>query len=103
MAKSFSDPSIKAKAEDYHGLVSYVRTQPDVAAQGVKSINVELSFEMALRLSLAVQSAVLNLNRYNRSTTKGRDMGLLLSLKTDTNSITVIEKRVLAGKPAGDA
>jgi len=102
MAKSFSDPDVKTKADDYHGLVNYVRTQPDVAAQGVKSINIEMSFEMALRLSLAVQSAVLSLNRYNRSTTKGRDMGLLLSIKTDSNTITVIEKRV-SSEPSSDA
>ena len=33
------------KADDYHGLAQYVRTQPDVAAQGVKSINIEMTFE----------------------------------------------------------
>ncbi len=56
MTKSFSDPKIKTKSDDYHGLANYERTQPDVAAQGVKSINIELTFEMALRLSLAIES-----------------------------------------------
>jgi hypothetical protein len=34
------------------------------------------------------------LNRYKRSATEGREMGMLLSIKTDSNTITVIEKRV---------
>jgi hypothetical protein len=92
--RSFSDDNIPTKADDYHGFAEYVRTQPNVAAQGVKSINVELSFEEALRLSLAIQSCVLSLNRYKRSTTMGREMGLCLSIKTDGTTITVIEKRV---------
>jgi hypothetical protein len=95
--RSFSDNDIPTKAEDYHGLAEFVRTQPDVAANGVKSINIEMTFEEALRFSLAVQSCLLALNRYKRSTTAGREMGLLLSIKTDSNTITVIEKRVLPG------
>ena len=94
--RSFSDDNIPTKADDYHGLAEYVRTQPNVAAQGVKSINVEMTFEEALRLSLAIQSCVLSLNRYKRSTTAGREMGLCLSIKTDGTTITVIEKRVRA-------
>ena len=43
--RSFSDDNIPTKADDYHGLAEYVRTQPNVAAQGVKSINVEMTFE----------------------------------------------------------
>jgi hypothetical protein len=54
------------KSDDYHGMADYVRTQPDVAAAGVRSINIELTFDEALRLSLAIQSCLLNLNRYNR-------------------------------------
>ncbi len=95
--RSFSDDGIPTKAEDYHGMAKYVRTQPDVAAQGVRSINVELTFEEALKLSLAIQSSLMQLNRYNRTTTAGREMGLLLSLKTETSSVTVIEKRVRSG------
>jgi hypothetical protein len=92
--RSFSEENIPTKAEDYHGLARYVRTQPDMASQGVKSINIELSFEEAMKLGLAIQAGLMQLNRYNRSTTAGREMGLLLSVKTETNSITVIEKRV---------
>jgi hypothetical protein len=54
------------------------------------------SLEEAMRFSLAVQSCVMQLNRYKRSTTAGREMGLLLSIKTDSSTITVVEKTVRA-------
>jgi hypothetical protein len=92
--RSFSDDDIRTKSDDYHGLAHYVRTQPDIGAQGVKSANIELNFDEALKLSLAVQACLMQLNRYNRSTIAGREMGMLLSIKTDSRSITVIEKRV---------
>src|SRR6266581_2719373 len=92
--RSFSDGDIRTKSDDYHGSAYYVRTQPDIADRGIKSVNMELSFDEALKLSLALQACLIQLNRYNRSTTAGREMGLLLSIKTDSNSITVIEKRV---------
>lgn len=98
--RSFSDDGIPTKADDYHGLAGYVRTQPDVAAQGVKSINIEMTFEEMLRLSLALQSCLMQLNRYKHSTTTGREMGLTLSVKTESKTITVIEKRV---RPADDS
>ena len=50
--------------------------------------------------SLAVQSCLFQFNRYKRSATEGREMGMLLSIKTETNSIAVIEKRV---RPADEA
>lgn len=92
--RSFSDDNIPMKADDYHGLAEYARTQPDVAAQGVKSINIEMPFEEAVRFALAVQSCVMQLNRYKRSAKEGREMGMSLSIKTETKTITVIEKRV---------
>lgn len=96
--RSFSDDNIPVKADDYHGLAGHVRTQPEIAEQGVKSVNIEMTFEEALRLSSAIQSCVMQLNRYKRSSTEGREMGMLLSIKTDSNSITVIEKRVRPDK-----
>ena len=99
--RSFSDDNIPTKADDYHGLADYVRTQPDVATQGIKSVNIEMTFEEALRLSLAIQSCLLQLNRYKRSTTTGREMGMCLSIKTESNTITVIEKRVRSADEQG--
>jgi hypothetical protein len=42
-------------------------------------------------LSVALTSRLQALDRYNRSTAQGRDMGLLLSIKLDNASISVIE------------
>ncbi len=89
--RAFSGSDIQHKTEDYHGSCRYVRTSPDIGASGIKSVNIDLTFEEALRLATAVQSAVLNLNRYNRTTKQGREMGLCLSVKTQSTAISVIE------------
>ena len=47
-----------------------------------------------MKLSLAIVPCLIQLNRYDRSTTAGREMGLLLSILTATGTVTVIEKRV---------
>jgi hypothetical protein len=93
--RAFSEDNIPTKAVDYHGTARYVRTQPDVAAVGVKSINIDMTFKEAMKMSLAIHACLIQLNRYNRRNTAGREMGMLLSLKTDSKTITVIEKRVL--------
>ena len=90
----FTDPGVPTKAPDYHGGARYERTLPDAAAGGLKSLNVELSFEEAMKLSVALQSCIMQLNRNNRATECGREMGVLLSIKTGRRSISVIEKRV---------
>jgi len=95
----FAPTSAKKKAEDYHGGARYTRSLPDIAvpqtvSHGVKSVNLEFTFEEALKLSLALSSCILELNRYHRGTTEGRDMGMLLSIKTDNSSISVIRKKI---------
>jgi hypothetical protein len=90
----FERPLIRTKAEDYHGTAELVRTQADLAVKGVKSINIEMTFEESVRFSLAVQSCLLALNWYERSTVVGRQTAMLLSIKTDSNTVTVTEKRV---------
>jgi hypothetical protein len=92
--RSFTDTNIPTKSDDYHGMAKYVKTPATVTAHDIKSINLEMTFEEALRFSLAVQSCVMQLNRYNRSTSEGREMAMGLSIQTDGNTITVIEKRV---------
>ncbi len=101
MAKSkraFSPDGVPEKKEDYHGSCRFVRTHPDLSEKGVQSVNVELTFEEALRLSTAIQSAIFRLNRYNRSEKKGREMGLCLSLKVTSGAISIIEQKVRAAE-----
>ena len=87
------------KLDDYHGACSVDSLSPDIAAKGVRSVNINITFVEALRFSTAVQSAILKLNRYNRSTKAGSQMGLCLSLKTDVESIAVIETPLRKRKP----
>lgn len=88
----FPKSAAKTKAEDYHRGCNFTGSSPDLAARGMKSLNLDIPFEDALRLKLALDSALHSLNRYNRGTTKGRSMGVLLSIKIDNSSIVVIEK-----------
>lgn len=96
MAKSrtFSPADIPQKSDDYHGSCRYVRTSPDITAAGLKSVNVELTFDQAMRLAVSLQSAVFALNRHNLNSKVGREMGLCLSIKTESSAISVIEQRV---------
>jgi hypothetical protein len=93
--RSFSAADTPKKSEDYHGMAKYANTSPDVAANGIESINVHFTFEEALRLSLAVQTCLINLNKYDRSKgSAGRNVGLSLSIKTASKSVAVIETAV---------
>jgi hypothetical protein len=93
MAKQgFGPPSdTPEKGRGYHGFSRYATLSPNVAAQGVKSVNINLTFEEALKLSLALDSCLHSINRYHRGTKKGRSTGICLSVKTGTSSIAVIE------------
>lgn len=98
MAKrSFSADDTPVKSADYHGACRYGRLSPDVAKKGVKSVNVEITFEEGLKLALALDSCLHGVNRYNRSTTKGKAMGVVLSIKTESGSIAVIEAPMRRG------
>ncbi|WP_339743291.1 hypothetical protein [uncultured Rubinisphaera sp.] len=92
--RAFSAEGIQQKKDDYHGSCRYVRTRPDIKAQNIKSVNLELSFDEAMQLSLSIQAGLLALNRYNRSKKDGREMGLCLSVKTEANTISVLETKV---------
>jgi len=92
MAKrKFSPAGTPEKAADYHGSCRFGRVRPDVASKGIQSVNIDVPFEEALKLRLALDSCLHALNRYNRSTSKGRAMGIVLSVKTDNSTIAVIE------------
>lgn len=85
----------KAKAEDYHGACQIndlpAAFQPGSTATVPKSLNLSMSFEEALKFSVAVQSCVQSLNRYNRATKAGRDMGMGICIKFDVKQIAVME------------
>ena len=57
-------------------------------------LNVWMSFEEALKLSVAVQECVRRLNGYNRGTKAGRRTGLNIAVHLRQGSITVHETTV---------
>ena len=59
-----------------------------------KIVNVVLSFEEALKLGLAIDECVRELNSYNRSTKAGRDAALNLAIHIDKGRITVNESNL---------
>ena len=57
-------------------------------------LNVWMSFEEALKFSLAVQECVRKLNSYHRGTKAGRQTGLNMALHLQRHRITVNETTV---------
>jgi hypothetical protein len=88
--RTWSDPKAPKKREGYYGSAHYDRVSPEL---DVPSMNVVLPFEEAIKLSLALQAALLELNQYSRSGV-GKDMGVLLSLKGPGKLIHVMQRRV---------
>lgn len=101
MAKTGFGPSdAPEKGRGYHGQGRYVDISPDVAQKGVKSLNINMTMEEALKLRLALDSCLLAINRYNRGTKVGKSTGVCLSVKTGNSSIAVIEAVLRATGPA---
>jgi hypothetical protein len=94
--RGFLPSNVKKKGPGYYGTARFARSMPDLRERNLKSLNLELTFDEALRLFLAVSSCMQDLNCYDRSTKKGRDLGLLLSVKSETSTIAVIGTRVKA-------
>jgi hypothetical protein len=87
----------KTKADNYHGSCQIAWLPPayeDTKPGMPKSLNLGISFEEALKLSLALQACLQSLNRYNRSIKKGKNMGVILSFKFDEKQVTVFEGKV---------
>ena len=61
-----------------------------------KILNVQITFEEALKLSLAIDECVRKLNSYKRSTRAGKSMGLNLAIHIGTERVTINEEKVLA-------
>lgn len=66
---------------------------PDVSALSPRTemLNVSVSFEDGLKLSLAIQECVRKLNSYNRSTSAGKRTGLNIAVHLQKHRVTVNE------------
>jgi hypothetical protein len=96
MAKGrvFPKKIVKQKAEDNFGSSRFIWASPDLVSQGTKSLNLEISFEEGLKLLIALQTCLQELTRYDRRTLEGKAMGLMLSIKLDNKSVSVLEKQI---------
>ena len=82
--------SVKKKS---YGSCEYVTTspKPEVFVKSGKAVNVRISFEEALKLNLAIDEAIRQLNAYNRASQAGKRQALNLCLFFDKSRITVTE------------
>jgi len=78
-----------ARRKASYGGCTIGRFSPAVKQDWPKVINVTLSFEEALKLNLAIQARLLDINRLNRATKAGKAAALNLSIFTEGKQIAV--------------
>lgn len=71
-----------------------ISPQRGVLSPNTAVLNVTLSFEDALKLSMAVDECVRKLNSYNRSTKDGKRTALNLAIHLDKDRVTVNEGKL---------
>jgi len=83
------------------GTCAFECTQPGIAGHSSKTkvLNIIVSFEEALKLDLAINECVRELNSYKRSTKKGRRTALNLAVHLHHKRLTINEDQL----PAVDA
>ena len=84
------DTEKKLKTSSF-GACSYVKMSPTERTAETQVLNVVMTFEEALKLNLAVDECVRNLNRYNRAKSAGKNAGLKLIIHLDKKRIRVQE------------
>ncbi|MGB8887989.1 MAG: hypothetical protein WCC87_14760 [Candidatus Korobacteraceae bacterium] len=77
------------------GGCTFNRTSPEVAklSPDTKMLNLEIGFEEALKLHLAIGECISKLNQYNRARSTGRRTALNLAIHLNKSRITVNETR----------
>jgi hypothetical protein len=75
------------------GICNFGRSSPrlDALAPNTQVLNIEIAFEEALKLNLAIDECVRKLNSYKRSTTAGKRSGLNLAIHLSRGVITINE------------
>jgi hypothetical protein len=80
------------------GGCDFRRTSPaiDVLSPNTKMLNVEIDFEEALKLHLAIGECIRKLNSYKRSTRAGKRTGLNLAIHLTKRRVTINEAKLPA-------
>jgi len=73
------------------GTCEFKRTSPNRNSMSgtTKILNIMIPFEEALKLNLAIDECVRKLNKYKRSTSAGKSMGMNLSIHLNQERVTV--------------
>ena len=93
----------RKKKDDYFGGGEFAMTSPalEKLSPSTRVLNVHLSLQEALMLNVALEECIRSLNRYNRSTTQGKNATVNVALHLDTNWVTVHEGKLKASKKTG--
>jgi hypothetical protein len=92
MAKQAS-PAIKTFS---FGGCDFGRTSPSVGAlsPNTRVLNIEIGFEEALKLHLAIGECIRKLNSYKRSTSAGKRTALYLAIHLSKSRVTINEAKL---------
>ena len=84
------------------GGCDFNRTSPKLEAlsPATQVLNIEVDFEEALKLHLAIGECVRKLNTYKRSTKAGKRTALNLAIHLSKGRVTINESRTQATKAA---
>lgn len=86
---------LKVKSFSFGGCtVSNFSPEIPALSPSTKMLNVSITFDEALKLSLAIQECVRKLNSYNRSTTAGKRTGLNIAVHLQSHRLTVNEAKL---------
>ncbi len=83
-----------AKVKKSYGTCSVDHLSPAADGGWPKAINIVMAFEEAMKLHLALQASLLDINRLNRSTREGKMAAVNLCLHVGANRITVNADKV---------
>ncbi len=77
------------------GSCEFVKMSPPKAnlSPGVKKLNISIPFEEALKLNLAIDECIRKLNKYKRSTTKGKKAAVNLVIHLDVSRLSINESK----------
>jgi hypothetical protein len=84
---------LKTKKSSF-GDCKFSKTSPASLNEHTTAVNFTISFEEALKFSLAVDECVRKLNSYNRGNARGKQAALALIVHLDTKRIRVSEGKV---------
>ena len=79
-----------------------ISPKTDALSPATQVLNIEVDFEEALKLHLAIGECVRKLNTYKRSTKAGKRTALNLAIHLSKGRITINETRTQATKVVSD-